>query len=426
MQYKKDEHYWFKLDNAGKIFPAQNNSKWSNVFRFAVFLKEKINPELLETALKNIMPRFICFDVRIKRGLFWYFFEKNLQDCPPVLPDIKNPCYRIKYSENRNFLFRVFYYENKVAVEFFHALTDGYGSVQFLSTLLAEYLRLKGNEIPPGGNVLDITQAPKESELEDSFLRYANSKVKAKRAGKFVYHRKGEKLPNHNINITTGYMNVNEVLEQARKYKVTLTEYIAGVLGYIHYKRQMLENITQKEIAVQVPVNLRRSFPSDTLRNFSLAFATKFDPKMGEYTFEEILRQYSLYLRYINNEKQLNSMMSGNLKLERNPFMRLMPLFIKRLSIAAVFYATTEKTVTAAISNIGKLDLPAEMDKHIDRVMFMMGPGYLNGARFGAISYGDSLAITCANIYNNTDIERDFFTFLVKNGIHVKIESNRD
>ncbi|NLA77422.1 MAG: hypothetical protein GX851_06295, partial [Clostridiales bacterium] len=53
--------HWFKLDNAGKIFPGQNTNKWSNIFRISIVLKEKIDPELLERALNETMPRFPCF-----------------------------------------------------------------------------------------------------------------------------------------------------------------------------------------------------------------------------------------------------------------------------------------------------------------------------------------------------------------------------
>ena len=73
------EKVWFKLDNAGKVFPGQSTSKWSNIFRMSVILKEKIDPELLARAVEMVMPRFPCFDVRLRKGMFCYYFEKKRQ-----------------------------------------------------------------------------------------------------------------------------------------------------------------------------------------------------------------------------------------------------------------------------------------------------------------------------------------------------------
>ena len=56
---------------------------------------------------------------------------------------------------------------------------------------------------------------------------------------------------------------------------------------------------------------------------------------------------------------------------------------------------------------------------------FFTGPGKLNGARCGVISHRDLLVFTFSNCYEDRDIEREFFTRLVKMGVHVKIESNR-
>lgn len=121
---------------------------------------------------------------------------------------------------------------------------------------------------------------------------------------------------------------------------MTITEFVAALLLDVHYRKQLEEHRGRgklKDVSVQIPVNLRNSFPTKTLRNFSLCYSARIDPNMGEYTFEEIVRQVSLYLRYVNNPKELNAMMSSNLKLESNPFMRFLPLPIKDFLLAYRF-----------------------------------------------------------------------------------------
>lgn len=418
---------WFKLDNAAKIFPGQSRNTWSNIFRFSVLLTEKIDPEILEQALKDVLPRFPCFDVCIKRGFFWYYFERNPHGSPVVRPDISNPCHRVKYKENNGYLFRVYYYENKLSVDFFHALTDGRGASFFVCTLAARYLTLKGYDIPNGKSVLDINIPATKEELEDSFIKNAGSKAKVSRNGKWVYHAVGTRLPYHTVNMTTGIMSLSAVKEAAKSRGATLTEFIEALLLYTLYVKQKNEcaNGKQKPVSVQIPVDLRRAFKSKTLRNYSLTYNVRIDPNMGEYDFDEVLSHVIYSLRLVNNQKQLRAMTTKNLKLEES-VLKYFPLFVKDLGIGLAFYITAEQTTSVLGSNLGLVEIPEEMEKYVKRMYFMAGPGVLNGARCGAVGYKDVFTLTFANIYEESDIERFFFTSLVKMGIKVKIESNRE
>ena len=416
---------WFKLDNAAKIFPGQNSGRWSNIFRVSLALKQKIDPSLLEKALDDVIERFPCFAVRMRRGFFWYYLEANKHKAPDIMPDIKNPLYRVRWHENKRFLFRVYYYENKISVDFYHSLTDGFGASLFLSTLVAQYLRLCGQNIAAGAGVLSLEEEATAEELEDAFERYGNSKGKPQKRGKFVYHAKGTRMPAHTFNITTGIMSSQSVLDLAKKHNATLTEFFAAILLEILYEKQKRENRQQKEISVQIPVNLRKAFPTSSLRNFTMCYDVRIDPKLGDYNFDEILRQISLHLRYINNPKELNAMMTQNLKLERNMLLPLMPLALKKIGVALTFKLTAEQRTSVLLTNLGVMDIPKEMEGFVMHPYFMPAPGLLNGARIGVGTCNGRLTVTFANIYQESDIEREFFTRLVKMGVHVKIESNR-
>lgn len=417
---------WYKLDNAAKVFPGQDTSFRSNVFRFSATLTEKVDKELLEKALEMIMVRFPGFDVRMRAGFFWHYLEKNPYGAPPVMEDIANPCQRFRWKENRGYLFKVYYYENRVSVEFYHSLTDGFGASRFFMTLVAVYLRLTGKDIPNGDAVYDIEEAPRASELEDSYSKNCQSKVKAKRIQKFTYRFKGERLPKHFLSVTTGYMPVAAVKAKAAEHGVTVTEYLAAVLLWVMYNMQKSEpKNKEKHVGVQIPVNARPFFGSETLKNFMLCYSFQIDPKMGEYTLPEIISQLSLYLRYINNEKELRSMMYGNMGIEKNPLMRVIPSFLKDFGISVVYLIGGERSTSCLVSNVGIVKAPKEMEQYIEKLVLITGPARINGARCGVLSYKDTLAFTLSNIYKDPKIQREFFTTLVKLGIPVKIESNR-
>lgn len=417
--------FWLKLDNAAKIFPGQNSNTWSSSFRICYELKEKIDPELLQQALIDIMPRFSCYDVRIRYGFFWFYLEKN-NNIPEVRPDIKNPLYRVKFKENGKFLFKVFYHGNRIAVDMYHVLSDGHGGTIFLSTLVAQYLRLKGYDIPSGGFVLDINEQTRAGELEDSFVKNATSKAKYKRAEKFCYHANGTKMPWHTVNITTGIIPFDELHRIAKEKGVTITEFLSALMLDILCKKQAREEKKQKEVCIQVPIDLRRTFDSETLRNFTICLRVKVDPNKGEYTFDELLEQAKYQMKLQRDKKELNMMITANMGIERNILVRALPLVVKNLGVGVSFAITAEQTNSCLLTNLGPVTIPDEMRMHTEKVIFVPPPGKVNAARIGVSTINNNLCITFANTYVESDVERELFTRLVKMGLHVKIESNRE
>ena len=138
---------WLKLDNAAKLYPAVKTKNWSNVFRLSITLREKIDAEILQSALDTTVKRFPSISMKLCKGFFWYYLEST--KAPHIIPEKPYPCSKMTPRDLRKCAFRVLYYENRIAVEFFHSLTDGNGGLIFLKTLAAEYIAQKNHiEIP--------------------------------------------------------------------------------------------------------------------------------------------------------------------------------------------------------------------------------------------------------------------------------------
>ena len=69
--------------------------------------------------------------------------------------------------------------------------------------------------------------------------------------------------------------------------------------------------------------------------------------------------------------------------------------------------------------------VPEEMKSHIRRMEVILGQATMPRVHCASISYGDEMEITFAGTQRETDTEREFFRFLVRDGVHVKVESNR-
>ena len=420
---KKNSFEWVTLDNAGKVFPGQSIRNWANVFRVSVRLREGVEPELLQRALEKTFLRIPTLRVCIKKGFFWHYFERNEMELT-VKHDIKNFCYRIHFKENNGYLIRVYYHGCQISVDFYHALCDGYGGAVFLSTLTGEYLRLKGNSISCNSFVLNTDDEPPKNEQEDAYIRYATGDTKSNLVDTFVYHSKGTKEGTYMCNYTAAVMSFSKLHALSKSYGVTLTEFLAAVLADVHYRKQKDEGKRPKEVSVQIPVNLRNFFPSETLRNFVLCVQVKIDPRKKDYTFEETVKAVSSQLRQVNSKKAHHSYITHTVKIGTDAI-KLIPLALKTLIIKTGFTFGAEYSTTALLSNLGPITLPDDMSEHVEGFSFYTGPGLVNGARCGAVSFGDRFVITFSDIYKENDIEKEFLRKLTEMGMEIAVETNR-
>ena len=137
MRKKQEKKTWYPLDNAGVLYSALQKERYSAVYRFSAVMTQTVDPLALQRAVQKTMPRFPTFGVRIRRGAFWCYFEPNPNPGPFVKKDMANPCQPIRFHEDNDWLIRIFYYEKRISLEVFHAISDGAGSIIFLRTLLA-------------------------------------------------------------------------------------------------------------------------------------------------------------------------------------------------------------------------------------------------------------------------------------------------
>lgn len=421
---KKD--VWYKLDLSAIVYPTLQRRDFSSVYRLSVVLKEEIDPQLLQQALDLTLPRFPTYKVAIRKGVFWRYLEPNNRPGPFVQPDIQNPCMPMHFRSNNRYLIRVYYFRNRISLEAHHSLGDGTGGMCLLQTLTATYLGLLGHRITPSGFMLDINGRPDPEELEDAYMRYANAKVCPPRPAEKTYRIRGTKEPFYTLNIVDGIMSVSEVMAVAKKYGASITEYLNAVLLYALLQKQAQEfHLRLYPVRIAMPVNLRRFFPSKTLRNFITMVYPSIDPRLGEYTFEEIITQVHHYMRYYINEKFLRGDITTNAATQRNPVIRLVPLFIKDFVVRTFYSRVQDKNSSAGLTNMGALKVPPEMKPFIDRFDIYMGQPFSSRTNCAIISYEDTLTINFASSICETDVERFFFRKLVQDGIHVTIESNR-
>lgn len=418
---------WMRLDNAAKIYPAALRKKWSNVFRLSATLSEPVDRDVLRAALDVTLRRFPSIGVRLRKGIFWFYLER-VPEVPEITEEQSYPLVHMSYASIRECAFRVVVYKNRIAVELFHALTDGTGGMIFLKTLLAEYLSRKyGISVPNTDGVLCRMDEPSPEELEDSFIKNAGT-VSAGRKEATAYRLTGTTEPDGFVHLTTFMLDAAEVKEKAHKHSATVTEFLTAAMMQAILRLQaekVPHRSRRKPVKVLVPVNLRSLFPSKTLRNFALFITPELDPKLGDYSFDEICKSVHHRMGIDNTAKQMSMKIAANVNSEKSPILKVMPLFVKNAAMKAVFDAVGERKSCLCMSNLGNVRLPEVMRQYVTRMDFIIGVPSCSAYNCALLSYGGTTYINLVRSIEEPELEMHFYKVLRELGIHVKVESNQ-
>ena len=417
---------WYRLDNAALIFPAVMRKNWNNIFRVAVTMKDRVDPDILNRAIEDLLPRFPTIFVKLRTGMFWYYLE-TVQDAPVAEEDYAWPLTPMPRKKLKKCCVRILYYQNRIAAEFFHSVTDGTGGMIFLQNLAARYVTLRyGTEIPPEGSIADLTEEPKAEETRDCF-QLCGAKASVSRAEENAYRLRGNPEEDRFRNIVTGIVPTKTLLEKAHEQGVTVTAYLAAVLAMAVLERQKQDppRRRKRHIKITIPVNLRKTFGLKTLRNFALAVNIGFDPLLGEYTLEEVCRLMYHQLAAETIPQRMAGRIATNVDLQRILLLRLTPLPVKTLCMRLVYAVSGESKGCLNLSNMGEVRLPEAMAPYVERFDFIIGVQYSYPNNCSVVSYGGKTYINMIRGIRESELERLFFSRLVEEGIPVEIESNR-
>ena len=211
---KDFKKYWRKLDDQAKIFSLSYNKKDTSIFRLSVVLKEKIDVSILQEAVELALKKYKVFKMKIQRGFFWYYLEKNYKK-PIVTEESDYPFKRLINKQNNDYMFKVTYFNNKINVDYFHALTDGNSGAEFLKEITYKYLELSHPKKFKGCIITDEILTESENAYKKNYRR------KVKKGYKFpkAYTIKGDALKNDVVSINHFIMDIDDLKVYSSKYE---------------------------------------------------------------------------------------------------------------------------------------------------------------------------------------------------------------
>lgn len=404
---KKSTRKLYPVDNSSILFFALMRRNHTNCYRFTMTLSEEVCPEILQQAVDKIYRRFPTVIAGFFPGFFHYFQFPAAQP-PQVQPD-PGCLNTMRKEELHRCAYRVYYRDNTVSIEAFHALTDGYGAIASFTTLMAEYLRLRHNiDIPAVETVRDPEDLPTEEETNDDYLRHQEGRP-LHLPSRYSFQIPGTPNPDWKVLNTTLQYPVQDIIDAAHRCNVSANTLLSGVLASTVMEIQEKHHGNSiKPVRIMVPIDLRRFFQSCTLRNFIWYVLPTMEPTDRELPLEALLKKFHSQFRDQVERKRLASIMAYNVKAQLSWFFRFLPRVIKYalMRLAYRYFGGSNSSVT--ITNLGNLKLPEQMRPYIQKLDVILTPRYQSPYGCAVISYDGLLSINISRFCEDSELEAIF------------------
>lgn len=402
------------IDNTAKIF-SLDFIRNANVFRFSIVLKDNIKEDILKDAVNKSLESHSSFKVKLKSGLFWDYFQYNEKEFV-IKKTSKRAFNRFNYYKNNDYLIKVRYYKNRINVDFFHLLTDGAGAINFVKSVVSNYLDLYNNT--------DFNKEEKKYEVsyQDELLKNYDKKYKESTSIKNVYLFK-EKMK-RGINNTYHYtVKVDDIKKISKKYNATITEFLAALYIYA-ISSSIYDRKTKKEIALTIPIDIRKRFNVDTLSNFFVCM--KINPGIYEKnlsSFEEILDSVKKEFKNNLTEDKIKGYLANEVRLGQHIGYKYVPACIKKFFMGH-FGKFFGGTTTSTLSNVGIIDIDKRYEKYIDNIYVIVMPGRIQKIKCTISSFSNKLTITMNSNIDDRFFEKKFYELLNKEILDIEVINN--
>lgn len=408
--YAQTSQKWFPLDSAAKLYPLTMKHGQMSVFRLSFYLSDEVVPELLQMALNFTVKRFPSFATSVKKGFFWHYLEASNKRYS-IEPETEIPCRPMKIARAGAQSFRVIYFHNRISAEFFHVLTDGTGGTIFLKSLVAEYLRLQGVDATLDSGVLSPNSDPLPDEFNSEFQRAQNEGIGSSLADQSAMQMKGCLSKRKPCQVLHFQMDLEELKQASKKNHATITAYILALM-FVSCKNALRD--VKGVISIQVPVNMRKFYPSNTLRNFSMYCGIRL-PAHQITGVNEILNDISIQLNEKTSEEAMSNMMHATEKTVS--LLRFIPLAIKTPLAKIVFGFLGDRAFTSTLSNLGVVHMPATMEERLDHMDFVLGTAHINRASCGMVTFQNKAVLSISKMTSDNSFESMLQAQLAADGI---------
>lgn len=415
------QYSWYKFDNSAIVYQMVITPYAQSLFRLGVKLREDVQKEVLEQAIEKAFQRHPYFRSELKRGFFRPYFDENTQRFL-VEQDNGTLLHLIDFKKNNRFVIRVTYFGKRIFIDYFHGLCDASGAMEFLKTVLYYYFEISG--LPIGHDKIKTHfDAPDHEETEDAFARYylkpSLSKGVNSMAGGKAFRMKDKTFHLTGYGLIQATVKTENLLSVSRSYGCSITVFLTSLL--LESIAKVYGTDTKKgNFVAFIPINLRKRYPSRTLRNFTI-FAKCVIPKDTEMTLENLIPIVKKLLSDQLDTQEMELKMGFSSLMATMPLLKYMPLFLKS-AISKISRNLSPAKQTFILSNLGNVEI--DDNPYIESFLFNLNCNKKTPNNAAIVSYGEKTVISFTRKLVPTNVEKEFCRSLARLVGNVEVISN--
>ena len=394
----------FDIDNASILFLSLIRPYHNNNFRFTVQLHSPIQPEILQQAVNAIHPRFPSVIAGFRQD-FFHFTQVAAEKSPIVQTD-HGLLLPMSKEELRECAFRVYYRENTISIELFHALTDGHGTLAVLTALVSEYLRLLGedaSEFPPLGE-------PQPFEVVDAYKEHSH--VPPKRLpSRFSYLLPRPDDADWQVRASHLTLDTKKLLDAAHRYHATLNTLLTALLAQTVMEMQLEDPSVKglKPVRIMVPADIRKLAGSRTLRNCALYALPTMEVSQQNLDLHQLCASFSTQFKDQLAPENLAAMASSNARIQNLWIFRILPWKLKAAALRLGYQFFGESNSSLTLTNLGRVALPDALKPHVEDFRCYMTPRVTSPYGCTIMTFGDQLTLNMSSFCPDNELGRRYF-----------------
>lgn len=393
----------FAPDLDGSIFLYSDEAVCGLVPRFTVSLTMHIDGRILEDAVNDVIVLFPHMKVRLVKDAAGFMYVRNDARIPVSVCSRKD----VSLSDPalNGYLFCVSYSAKTVFLDVHSSLLDEKGLASFAKAIVFRYIQLSGYPVENDGSVRALPEGQLHVSLEDPF-----EKIEDIPAARPVWYMDAKAFhapetcagdgscPDKSSGAKFDAVQIRIPLHRLRSFVkeyASLPEIlISSVVSQALYEQYSDDMEKGEYVVASISVNLRRYFPTVSLKPFSTSVTLACNRRLGEYPFNTILMSQKKLL-----EAQLKTdALAYNAQQRIADFgkVRSCPDFASRCSTASGIISKKAEQSTYMLRNAGTIGMPESMLRYVTEFYPMYTPS-VHPLSFSSIIFRNEVILTAAS-----------------------------
>lgn len=389
----------FAPDLDGSFFLYSDGAVCGVVPRFTVSLTMHIDGSILEDAVNDVIVLFPHMCVRLERDGSGFMYLRNrsripVSQCPDGDVSFSDPALN-------GYLFRISYSGKTVFFDVHSALLDEKGLASFAKAVVFRYIQKSGYPLENDGSVRTLSEGGQHVSLEDPFERLEDIP-----AARPAWYMDAKAFHDRNMAAGNGRAGDGEVFDitqiriPLQKLRSFVKEYagmpeifIPSVVSQALYEHFSSEMEKGEYMVAAITVNLRRYFPTVSLKPFSTAVTLAYNRRLGDYPFNTILMSQKKLL-----EAQLKTdALAYNAKQRIADFGKVQSCvdFDSKFRTASGIISRKAGQSTYMLRNAGNIGMPESMMRYVTEFYPLYTPS-LHDLSLSSIIFRNEVVLTAA------------------------------